>query len=201
MGKFKKDQNVNVVEVRGRIVGERVKGSKTFFTVCSNAGGKNGKSVFTHFETKAALPEHKSRAMLTVKGHLESKKAKRGNEIILTQVYVADDVELADTITDEYFGVKGKFFEKHSATAFLNGIVVSIKDDGEWIRYILNVGNVGSHENTVLMTAKKQERPIVVRVGYRVCAVCKITSTTMMIDRKEIPLNSLVVNDMAVISA
>ena len=194
---YASDTTTNVVIVRGRIVRERTSGSRELFTVCSHM---NKRDTFIHFECeKGMIPKHHPHALMCIEGHISSKRVKRNDRIVTQQYFVADKVELEKTMTEKYFGVKGKFFENHCADVFLNGIVVSSYEEDGWCRYTVNVGKDNKRDITVKLNAKKQERQQEINVGDRVCACCKVISSQKELGEKVINMESVMVDDLAVV--
>lgn len=200
MAVFDKTQNLNKVSVRGRVVSDRIKNKRRILTIVSKIGNNE---VYTPFEgTDETIPDHNFHGIMCVNGHLESRRVKRGGREVAKTFFVADEVKEAKTITEEVFGIEGKFFEKHSTDVFLNGIVVGVQEEDDWLFYTIHLGKIGKRDNTARISAKKQDRHLNVKVGDRICACCKIKSALISDAEhtdKKVPVNSIIVNDMAIV--
>lgn len=194
-----KSSTVNEIVVSGRaITTKETKNSEATITIVSKCGNN---SSYIHFRcNKDIIPSYKHRAHVTVRGHVRSLRFKDGDRKRTGQVFVADEINTSRTLTDEKFGIKGRFFDDPQSKAYIKGVVKRIVDDGDWLRVSVEVDRDINNRNasTVLMSMKKLDRQPKINIGDVLCVVAGIVTHKKTVEGKNIYFEDLVVQDFAI---
>ena len=103
---------VNSVAVTGRCISVRDY-RKTMKLVTLFCKGDDGHDVYPQFVCKD-VPDDLLRRQLTITGHIQNFPLKTPNgAIVHRQRFVADSIQRSQTLTEEVFGIKGKFVTQH----------------------------------------------------------------------------------------
>lgn len=192
---------VNKFELTGRVVAIREDhyGNKmvTIFT-------KNGKDVYLKVrmdkEVYAAI-DGTNHAIVSITGHIVNKRVPsrvEKNKYILAQQFVADIVSPEKTLTDQYFGVKGKFHLPLSIKIYICGILASsnVNDKG-WTRYVVDTFNDKNKKTSIVTYLGKVDRRPKVNNGDMVCMVCSLSTPKKEVNGKAINYEDIIVSDIA----
>ena len=192
---------VNKFELTGRVVATREDhyGNKmvTIFT-------KNGKDVYLKVrmdkEVYAAI-DGTNHAIVNITGHIVNKRVPsrvEKNKYILAQQFVADIVSPEKTLTDAFFGVKGKFHLPLSIKIYIRGILASsnVNDKG-WTRYVVDTFNDKNKKTSIVTYLGKVDRRPKVNNGDMVCMVCSLSTPKKEVNGKAINYEDIIVSDIA----
>ena len=198
---YKDQEVVNKVFVKGRVATISDVNGTVLFTVVSKNGNR---TIFVKMSCKkSVMPQEirgRGHARVDVEGHIESYLTKKDGKRHITQHFVADKITLSKTLTDEIFGVKGKFFEEPKAQVYLKGTLLSIIEDPEWYRYNIDISNEVRH-TTVRVSLKKIDRPVEVKVGDTICALCTISTPEKQFSDGTKQFMDILVSDLAKVNA
>lgn len=188
----------NKVIVSGRLITERErKGGGKIVTIVS----KNGKDVFLRFQVKSndIIPPHKEHAHVKIVGHIESHTYRdTDKKFKQLQNFIADEITLSKTMTEEIFGVKGKFFDYPSCVAYIKGEIKKVTDEDQWVRIVLAVDPDDKQHNTsIRLSMRKLERQPELKKGDKICVVCSINTPRKEVNGKEMYFEDLNISDIA----
>lgn len=186
---------INRVEITGRIVGntERPDGSR-YITLYSTSGKKETYPSFVCPREK--YKEIKMHTRVLVIGHVVSYIQKKDNKNIRVQRIIADSICPDKTLTEEIFGVKGKFYEPFKSNYYAKGIVTKIIDDNDYLQYIVSVPE-GERNRTVLLRMKKPDRLPPIKKGSVACFVCNIMAKQKIKNENTNYFQDFIVQDTA----
>lgn len=190
------NDNVNIVEISCRLVS-----AKKFESGAGFITGyvKNGTDVFPRiYCPKEVYKEFKKHSRIKVIGHISSRVVRENGKFKRTQQIVADSLELEQTLTEDYFGIKGKFFKDFTVSILLKGKLKSINRASGWSKLVLNIPTKTNPNNTVIVNMKDIDRPIQYSVGDTICAVCGLSTPQKVINEKNVIYEDIVVSDLAV---
>ncbi len=163
---------------------------------------KGERDVFPEICCKAELlPEFKEHAMIDVIGYVKSEYEKREEELIYRPRLMALSIAPAPTITEEAFGIKGRFWEPKPCIYLIEGTivhrVVDVVPSGDtYIRYYVETDCEG--EKTVARLDWKQiDRHPELDIGDSVCAACNIHTPKKTLGNNTKHFLNLDVIDMA----
>lgn len=199
---YKTQEVVNKVFIKGRIATLREINGTPVFTIVSKNGSR---TIFVRMScAKSVMPEdlkNKRHARVNIEGHIESYRAKRNEEgkRRIVQHFVADKIEPSKTLTDEIFGVKGKFFEDPCIRVYLKGKLTGIIEEPEWNRYNIDLSQ-GNLHTTVRVSQKKIDRPIEVGIGDIICALCVVNTPEKHFAEGTKRMEDILVSDLAKVS-
>ena len=188
----------NQVYARGRLISTRERKDGTVVIVVRSVNGK--RDIFPRFYcTKDKLPKLSNHAQVEITGHFESSRFRNDEgKMETSQRLIADEIIPARTMTEVKFGVKGKFFYPPEVTALIQGTVTSVKDEGGWYRYIIDITN-GSRKNTIRVSMKELERMPVITKGTNICAVCVMSTPMKVLEGDKNYFEDVIITDLAVI--
>lgn len=199
---YEAQEVVNKVFIKGRIVTFREVNGTPMFTVVSKNGNR---IIFIKMScAKSVMPENLKNARharVNIEGHIESYRAKRNEEgkRRIVQHFVADKIEPSKTLTDEIFGVKGKFFEEPCIRVYLKGKLTGIVEEPEWNRYNIDLSQ-GNLHTTVRVSQKKIDRPVEVNIGDTICALCVVNTPEKHFEEGIKRMEDILVSDLAKVS-
>lgn len=165
----------NKIIASGRIVSINEKNGKCYVTVAS----KNGRDVYPKFMCdKESLSELSAHARIRVEGHVESqaKKNKDVDKWFMTQRFVADSIVPEVTMTEQVFGVKGKFFPSPEVNIYIAGVITKITEEDEWYRYTIKIDDGIHKPSTVRTSMRKLDRHPDITEGDNICAICSVAT-------------------------
>lgn len=187
--------NNNIV-VSGRIVHiRRYPRGNALVTVTSKAG----KIISPSFRVQDGMWEKlRDRNRVRIEGHIET-FIQKGDEKKRRQIFVADKIEKEPTLTEQYFGVKGKFCPDMYARALVSGTVASVTDTGDgWVHYTVMIDNgEGKHPYWIRINQRKTEYAPIYKKDDEICAVCGISTSEKEKDEHKIYFEDLIVTDIA----
>ena len=193
------EEMVNKIIIRGRIVAESYRQDGSCMVTLIS---RSGRDVFARVIcAPGMLPEHKDHARLYIKGHFELKAETPFNsrkKRIIQQI-VADEVVIDSTMAEDVFGIKGKFFYPFECAAHLKGIIKSVKDEGEWVRYSLEVCKQGKAQTPIILrtSIKKLDRHPDIKKDDKVCMICGISTPKKTHNEKNIHYEDIIIVDIA----
>lgn len=183
---------VNKIEASGRIIYEAsIKGRK-YFILFAKVDGRDNQIKF-YYDGDLSKFRHHTRVHVT--GHVETitTTSRSGKDATLKQ-YVADSVVSENTLTNEYFGVKGDFFNPMGAKVFVKGKILDIaKENSDWTRYMIDLKEAG----TPYISLNKRDRMPMLKVGDTICAVCHISTLKKERAGKASFIENIVIDDIA----
>ena len=191
--------STNELTLTGRIIAERTaKSGAKIITVAS----KNGEDVILHITCPKDMdvPEH--RARVAVKAQIVPHLTEdRGNGKKLEIEWRAVSIERRKTLTEEKFGVKGKFYSFPSCSVCFTGKISKIKEETDWVRYSIILDSNGANSIPITASMKKIDRMPAINDGDHVGIVGSLATPMKMIDGKKVCFENIMVDDIAVISA
>ena len=188
--------NVNEFVITGRIINSRKRNNgSTTITVIS----RNGGDIYVHIQCrKGMLPEFENRTHVKVEGHIETANHMDSNKNLQhTQTFVADNVILDQTMSEDRFGIRGKFYLPPSCTIYLKGRINKVLDSGNWIRYQIEDG-MG---NYIRSSMKKLDRQPEINPGDEVCIVGSLSTNRKEIKGRKATFEDIIVMDIGKVSA
>lgn len=196
-----KDENVNQVDAEGRIVSIRPRkdGITSVMTIIS----KNGRDIFPRFICPSKeISGYKIHDRVQIKGHIHTYPLVVDKKYRMQQEFIADSIIPAETLSDQVFGVKGKFFAQMKCDVYVKGIVASVKTDGEWYRYTVEVPSdqKNGYADKIYMSMKKIDRHPVINKGDTICSICGVSTPVKTIDDKNKYFEDLIVSDIAIVT-
>ncbi len=186
----------NRVMVSGRVTRiRRYPKGNAAVTIASKAG----KIIEPVFTVKDGMWEKlRVRDRVEVIGHIETYISGKNDTKTKKQVFVADTIKKETTLTEAYFGIKGKFYGDMYAKAYIRGIVAGFTDSNDgWVHYIINVDGKNSRKYWIKVNQKKSEYTPIYKKGDEICAVCGITTCEKEKDGKTLKFEDLIVTDIA----
>ena len=189
---------VGEIKASGRVVSERLnsKGQK-IITIIS----KNTDDVYLRFYCDPEIvPPHNFHQHMTVEGHIEPTVYKdEEKKFRLTFHFVADKIEVSRTLTEERFGVKGKFFEYPNCRVNICGVIQNVTQNKDWIKILVRIkGKNQKGASNVLISMKKLERQPVLDKGRTIYAVCNVFSPKKEVRGKMEYFEDIIVSDIAI---
>lgn len=196
---FKNETRVNKVVTTGRVISIRnVSKSKCIVTVIS----RNGRDIYPRFLCDISkIPPLQTHARVQVEGYIESHRYKDNEDgkWKVEQRIVADSIEPAVTITEEYFGKTGKFFAPFNTTVFIKGVVTDVKKSDNWYKYNINVSEDEQLPLTIQVSMKELERHPNIKKHDTVCTVCGISTPQKVFGDTTYNYENIVVSDIAIV--
>lgn len=196
---FKNEARVNKVLTTGRVISIRnVSKSRCIVTVIS----RNGRDIYPRFLCDISkMPPLQTHARVRVEGHIESHryKDKEDGKWKVEQRIVADIIEPAVTITEEYFGEIGKFFAPLSTIVFIKGVVTDVKKSENWYKYNINVSEDEKQPLTIQVSMKELDRHPDIKKHDTVCAVCGMSTQQKVFGDTTYSYENMVVSDIAIV--
>lgn len=196
---FKNETRVNKVLTTGRVISIRnMSKSRCIVTVLS----RNGRDIYPRFLCDISkIPPLQTHARVMVEGHFESYryKDKEDGKWKVEQRIIADSIEPAITITEEYFGEVGKFFAPLASSVFIKGVVTDVKKTDNWYKYNIDVSEDDSQPLTIQVSMKELDRHPDIKKYDTICAVCGISTPQKVFDNITYNYENIVVSDVAVI--
>ena len=187
-------ETMNKVVINGRIVSIRaINGGKKIVTISS----KNGRDVYPRVECTAEMTDGlKEHARVTVEAHIVSPsiRDKATGKWNPSQYFVADSITPAKTLTEEYFGLKGKFFAPPDVNICLSGEVVGVIESGDWLRYIIKT----DERTTIKTNMKKLDRQPDIKKGTKIYAVCSVSTPKKEVNGRTEYYEDILITDLAV---
>ncbi len=188
------DNTSNRVEVSGRIISIKSNNNgSNYITILT----RNGRDAFLRFFCPKSVPVdgYKLRARVSVTGRVASthRKDSRTGKWVTDQFFVADDIRNTPTLTETAFGVKGKFFPDMDAKIYIHGTIENIKDDSEWIRYIVKVDD----KTTVRLNMKRLDRQPNIKVGDEIYTVCSVSTPKKNLNGRDVYFEDIIISDIA----
>lgn len=190
-----KDNIINKIVASGRVVSLNEKNGTCYITIAS----KNGRDIYPKFVcSKDIVPELPTHARVKIEGHVESgtKKNKDNKQWLMSQKFIADKVSLDTTMTEEAFGIKGKFFAPPEVNIYLKGTIIGITDDTDWFRYTIKIEGSEDKKTTVRVSMKKLDRHPDVKEGDNVCAICAVTTPKKQVNGRICYFEDILVSDL-----
>jgi hypothetical protein len=170
------DKITNLILATGRVVTRKDYPNGSCMLVVAT---KNGRDMFPRFFcAKGIVPELAQHARVRIEARVVSDKRKdrETSKWVVVQRFEAYKVEPDTTLTEDAFGVKGKFFSPPAIDIYLRGKVIGIKEDSEWIRFTVQLPAEGKRISTALISMKKIDRQPDIKKGNDIVAVCSVTT-------------------------
>lgn len=147
---------------------------------------------------KNVYKEFNHHSRVHIKGHLQTRTVKKDGQYRKIQQLVADSLVSEPTLTEKYFGCKGKFFSPSFIRICLQGTVVKVVDNGNWYRYKIDVSD-NDKSNVIVINMKKLERHLDVKAGDKICAVCTYTTPKKYINEEDVVYEDIIVSDLSIV--
>ncbi len=161
---------------------------------------KASKMIFPSFTVPSGAWEKlRVRDRVHVEGHVETYLANTKAGKVKKQKFTADTIGKEPTLTEDYFGIKGKFYPEMYVRVYLRGEITGMTDtkDG-WLHYVIAVdGDNDRRESFVKVNHKKPEYGKTFDKGDKICAVCGVTTAEKEKDGKQIKYEDICVLDIA----
>ncbi len=185
----------NQIKTTGRIISVKLRKDRRANIVVHT---KSRKDAYIKFICDPSLLDGiQIRSHVKITGHLSSYGGKdvESGKYSTTQFFVVDEIKKAKTLTEDVYGIEGKFYEQPSSAVYIRGKVSYIKDDGEWIRYAVKVGGT---KVMAFLNLKKLERMPDIKIGTEICTVCSVSTPVKNFDGKNVYYEDLIISDIAV---
>lgn len=189
----------NDYKISGRIVTERP-GPTADIVIVTIIIKNDYRDIFPEiYCEKDMLPEHKEHAYLEVEGYIVNIQDNK-DEKWIPKMY-AKHIQLASTILEKEFGVKGRFRESSDRLFYVTGKIYSISEDTQnkpiYVRYVIETNIPDTDKKTYLhIDWKKLDRHPDFKIGDDICAVCRINTPKKMIGNEQRHFLNLDVFDM-----
>ena len=192
------DKVINEFTVTGRIIKKKEKENGDVRITVASRNGKD--DIFPHILCpKGLLPKCDNRVHVKISGHITASTAVWGNEQKLqyTQTLIADNITVDQTISEEKFGVRGRFYPRPAFELCLKGTVHSAREENGWMRYQVELPSRGDNKTLIRLSMNKLERQPDLKKGDEIYAVCGLTTPKKIINGKSVTFEDLIVIDMA----
>lgn len=193
--------NYNEINYKGKII-NRVSYDMLHdrLTVLS----KNGKSIYVAFLCDKKKLESMGEVIglrVDIGGHIETRQERTRNGMVYRQRCFVDSIVPLNTMIEEKFGVKGKFYDNFSATVYLTGEVMDIKREADWYRYAIRIdgeNEVGRTPSLVWISQRELDRHPNVKAGNKICCICSFSTPKKEVKGKTNVFEDIIVMDLAV---
>lgn len=192
----------NRFETVGRIIGEKEFGNdRVSILLLTDCGIKTKLSISC---MKSILPEHMDREKIKITGHIkERRQVNRAGREILVNSLIADKIEPARTLCEEYFGDAKGIFSDNFSRAYVRGIAKHYQIDGEFMRLSIEVDrdNPDRTPQEIKMSMRIKNTPPfgAINPGDVVEAVCSVSGIEQTKDGKTVKYTDLTISDIAIV--
>lgn len=190
----------NVVEYTGTLIKRRsLSDHLDKLTVVS----KNGRDTYVSFIcSKDKITNEiysNQRLRVKIKAHLEGRKEYRNGAPSYMQRCVVDEISATNTMLEDAFGVKGKFYTPPHGIAYIAGELTKIEKSDDWYRYTIKVVNPddNGHFSSIKLSHRVIDRMPELEEGDNVCTVCLFSTPKNVVGEHVTSYENLIVSDIA----
>lgn len=191
---------VNEIVATGRLITKTEKsGGGAQITIVSKSGKNPSflKFTFDHADL-SGIP---IRSKVKVKGYVRSYTYpdQTAGRRPFYQALIGTEIAKERTLTEERFGVEGRFSKEPHCEVYLKGIIRHVIDEGEWVRYLLYTDGAAENrrESTIRLSMKKLDRQPAYKKGDVICAVCGISTKRKQVNGRNEDFEDIMIYDYA----
>lgn len=193
-----KASSINEIEASGRIISIRPRNDGTSMITLVT---QSGKDAFLRFLCpEGSLSNIKERTHVRINGYIKSYTYKdtETDKFKTAQRFVASKITKEPTLTEEKFGVEGKFYSAPECKIYLKGTVQAVRKDNEWYRIILKVKDGDVSTSNIQINMKELDRQPDIKEHDTICCVCGVSTPKKELEGKTVYFENIQVSDLAI---